>query len=127
MEAKFIMFSILKLKYDRLRTGSREIEFEITEKVNSIVRRTNSEKCKVRINVEIDITPALRTDDSKSMIVLCTDTDYEFCEKPHKEDIDPYVVSAINCTHRALSGITKAIGINPLELDEFTITDFEQM
>ena len=127
MESKFNTFSIIKLNYDRLRTSSREVEFEITEKASVTVRFTKNENFQARINVEVNITPTPITDDSKSMIVLGTDSYYEFYEKPQKEDIDPCVLDAINRTRRALSDITKAIKINPLELNELTITDFKQM
>ncbi len=60
------------------------------------------------------------------MIVLSTNSDYEFPEEPQREDIAPYVVMAVNDTRRALNEITKAIKINPIELDEISITDLDQ-
>lgn len=127
MEPKLIMFSILKLKYDRLRTSNSEVELDITEKADATVKLTKSQKCLVRIKVEVNITPAHKLDDSESMIVLSTTSDYEFPEEPQKEDIDPYVVVAINATRKTLKAITNALEITPLELDEISVTDFNQM
>ena len=125
MESKFVMFSILNLKYDRLRTNSSEVELEIGEKVNATVKLTKSKKFLVRIKVEVNIAP--RTDESELMISLITASDYEFPEDPQKNDVEPCIIKAINSTRKALRSITEAFEITPVDLDEISVTDLEQM